>query len=79
MQPKRHLADHALSPDVQSTVPVELCLKECRLGPKWAVKDESGAYWDVTPKQEKAEEAAARRAKPTGLRAVVCDELGVER
>lgn len=54
-------------------------LKVCRLGPNWAVKDESGAFWDVTPDREKAEKAAAKRAKPAGLRIVVRDEPGVQR
>jgi len=54
-------------------------LKVCRLGPDWAVKDESGAFWDVTPDREKAEKAAARRAKPRGSRVVVRDEQGAGR
>lgn len=54
-------------------------LKVCRLGQMWAVKDESGAFWDVTPDRETAENAAAKRAKPASMHVVVRDEQGVQR
>ena len=54
-------------------------LKVCRLGPNWAVKDESGAFWDVSPHRQKAETDAARRARPKNMQVVVKDEQGVQR
>lgn len=54
-------------------------LQVCRLGPNWAVKDSSGAFWDVSASRESAEAAAARRARGQGLRVVVRDVQGVQR
>lgn len=55
-------------------------LKVCRLGPDWAVKDRSGAFWNVTPKRAEAEAAAARMAKARGgVQVIVRDEPGVGR
>jgi hypothetical protein len=54
-------------------------LKVCRLGPNWAVKDRTGAFWHETPKREGAERAAAAMAKRRGAQVVVRDEPGVRR
>lgn len=54
-------------------------LKVCRLGPDWAVKDRSGAFWHQTPKRAEAEAVAAKMAKKSGATVVVRDEPGVTR
>lgn len=56
-------------------------LKVCRLGAGWAVKDRSGAFWNVTPKRAEAEAAAAEMAKARGrsVQVIVRDEPGVGR
>lgn len=54
-------------------------LKVCRLGPNWAIKDSSGAFWKVRPDRAEVEAAAAEMAKASGAQVIVRDEQGVKR
>lgn len=49
-------------------------LKLCRFEPNWAAKDETGAFGNGAPDREKADKAAAARAKRAGLRVIEGDE-----
>ncbi|SIQ75568.1 hypothetical protein [Bosea sp. TND4EK4] len=54
-------------------------LKVCRLGPNWAVKDQSGLFWNTDASRAKVEAAAAKMAKTNGARVIARDEQGVKR
>jgi hypothetical protein len=54
-------------------------LKVCRLGPNWAIKDQSGCFWNTDSSRAKVEAAAAKMAKKSGARVVIRDEQGVKR